>query len=91
MRVKVYSTKLEKQVAWMRSTDYDASKPIPAELVASKPVVTSISSAPRNNGKPDRDMDDDRSDVDADDYESMSHSRHVMDSDDEVRSLLYSN
>ena len=75
---------MRKQIAWMRSPDYDASKPIPADLLDTKPVVISVSNTPRN-GKADRDRDDDDH-ADADDYESHEsapHS-HVMDSDDEV-------
>ena len=39
---KAYSTKLEKQVAWMKSPEYDPSKPLPAELVATRVTVASV-------------------------------------------------
>jgi hypothetical protein len=68
----------------MRSPDYDASKPIPADLVATKPVVISVSNT--RNGKVDRDYDDDGANTtDANDYEPNERSSLlVIDSDDEV-------
>lgn len=35
---------MEKQIAWMRREDYDPSKPLPSDLVASKPVPTATAS-----------------------------------------------
>lgn len=39
---KTYSTKLEKQIAWMKSADYDPSKPLPADLVATRVAISSV-------------------------------------------------
>lgn len=78
---KLYSTKLEKQIAWMRSPEYDASKPLPADLVATKPAVTPVTSLPSSKVKPELD------EVDLELVENDDNDVFLrpLDSDDEVR------
>lgn len=80
---KVYSTKLESQIAWMRSPDYDANKPMPAHLVATKPATTTVSSASRGTTSASRSPHSDHDDEDDDSFDSSSHS-HIDSEDEEL-------
>lgn len=40
LKMRRYSSQLEKQIAYMKSPEYDPSKPMPKELLASAPVRT---------------------------------------------------